>query len=1147
MPPRFVHLRLHSEYSIVDGIVRIKSLLSQAQASGMVALGLTDESNLFGAVKFYKAAIQSGIKPIIGADVWWRLCADSEAIHRFTLLCQNLEGYRNLSQLISLASLHGQIKDKSVLLWSDLEKHHEGLIALSGAMEGEIGRALFASTPDAADQCLKRSVALFGDRFYLEVQRIGKKDEEYYLERVVALADRHRVPLVATNNVHFLYADDYMAHEARVCIHRGEVLRDKKRVSHYTPQQYLRTEADMLALFSDLPSALANSVEIAKRCNLQIELGKSYLPQFPVPSAMTTDSFLISQAREKLEIFLSKHSELDRERYVSRLEVELDVIVKMGFAGYFLIVADFIRWAKENQIAVGPGRGSGAGSLVAFALGITDIDPLPYDLLFERFLNPERISMPDFDIDFCMEGRDRVIDYVTQFYGRESVSQIITFGSMAAKAVVRDVGRVMGYPYGFVDTIAKLIPFELGITLDKALDQDEVLRQRYNEDDDVKALIDLARSLEGITRNAGKHAGGVVIAPTALTDFTPLYRETGGDGVVTQFDKDDVEAVGLVKFDFLGLRTLTIIDWTLAIVNETHKQNGQATIDITNIPLEDPPTYDLLKSCQTTAVFQLESRGMKDLVRRLQPDCFEDIVALVALYRPGPLQSGMVDDFINRKHGRAPVDYMHPDLEPVLRPTYGVILYQEQVMQIAQVLAGYSLGEADLLRRAMGKKKPEEMAKQREKFLEGAQARGVGEGLANTIFDLMEKFAGYGFNKSHSAAYALLSYQTAWLKTHYPAAFMAAVLSSDMDHTDKVVGFLHECRQMKLSVLPPHVNYSDYRFVVEGERRIRYGLGAVKGVGQAAIEYLVQVRKTHGLFKHLFDFCERAATRKMNRRMLEALIRAGALDDLGAHRAAMMASLENALKHADKKASEESLGQHDLFADLMPSSETPCFWQECDPWDEMQMLQGEKETLGTFLSGHPLNFYIEELKSLDLISIHSLIKHQGHTLRIAGILSQIRTKVTKRGDKIAFAVLEDQSGQIEISVFSEAFREYREELENGALVIASVEVHPDEFSGGIRVQVQHLHRLERFRERYAKFLSIHLDALFIEKNPQSLHKLQELLEVYGGGPCPVRVEYRNSNARASFVLPQARSVYLQSEFLEQLQSCFGKQAVHCVF
>jgi DNA polymerase-3 subunit alpha len=789
MPEPFVHLHLHSEFSLVDSTLRLKQLVERTRELGMPAVAVTDQFNMFALVKFYRAAVAAGIKPIAGADVLISNPAEPDHSSRLVLLCQNREGYLNLCQLLSKGYQEGQYHGVPYLRRDWISLHSAGLIALSGGREGDVGQALINQHPNKARQLAQGWMKDFPDRFYLEIQRTGREQEQRHERHALQLAAELKLPVVASNDVRFLDRDDFSAHEARVCIHDGRLLSDKRREVRYSEDQYLKSPEEMASLFADLPEALENASELAKRCNLELKFGEYYLPDFPTPDGESVEDFLKKASLEGLAKRLNTRGtahDFNDDDYRERLEMEFKVINGMGFPGYFLIVADFIRWARDNDIPVGPGRGSGAGSLVAYALEITDLDPLQYDLLFERFLNPERISMPDFDVDFCMEKRDLVIDYVAENYGRDQVSQIITFGTMAAKAVVRDCGRVLGDGYGFVDSIAKLVPLELGMTLPKALEQEPELKKRYDDEEDTRALLDLAMSLEGLTRNAGKHAGGVVIAPSALSDFTPLFSEPGGGSVVTQFDKDDVEIIGLVKFDFLGLRTLTIIDWTLKAINKELVDEGKDPIVLEDLPMGDAKTFELLQDCRTTAVFQLESSGMKDLIRKLQPDSFDEIIALVALFRPGPLESGMVGDYIDRKHGRSVVHYPHDDLEPILRPTYGVILYQEQVMQIAQVLAGYSLGDADILRRAMGKKKASEMAKQRLVFVDGASHRGVSDELANYIFDQMETFAGYGFNKSHSAAYALIAYQTAWLKAHYPAAFMAAVLSADMDTTDKI-------------------------------------------------------------------------------------------------------------------------------------------------------------------------------------------------------------------------------------------------------------------------------------------------------------------------------------------------------------------------
>lgn len=1139
---KFVHLRAHTEYSIFDGLLRISDWVSQTVKLNMPAMAITDRCNIFGLVKFYRTALANGIKPIIGSDL--TLYHDGE-YSLFTVLCKNQQGYKHLRELITHAYLHGQQGHETpIVTWDGLCEMREGLIVLSGGFRGDVGQVLVSGQEAQAEEKLLRWKKQFANDYYLELTRTGRENEEIYLHAAITLAAQHAVPVVATNDVRFLTREDFEAHEARVCIHSGYVLEDAKRPRIYSEQQYLRSSEEMAELFSDIPEALQNTVEIAKRCNVTLTLGNSCLPAFPVPADITLEAYIAREAQNGLQHRLKLSPSLTSIQlkiYEDRLALELDVINRMGFPGYFLIVADFIRWAKQNHIPVGPGRGSGAGSLVAYALGITELDPITHDLLFERFLNPERVSMPDFDIDFCMEGRDRVIEYVAQRYGRDAVSQIITFGTMAAKAVVRDVGRVLGLPYGFVDKVAKLIPFELGMTLEKALEQEEQLAKRYAHEEEVTTLIDLARKLEGITRNAGKHAGGVVIASTKLTDFAPLYCEPDGQSPVTQFDKDDAEAVGLVKFDFLGLRTLTIIDWALKAVNQKRASRGESQIDITQISLEDEKTFLLLQECKTTAVFQLESRGMKDLIRRLKPDCFDDITALVALFRPGPLQSGMVDDFMDRKHGRAPVYYPHPDLEPILAPTYGVILYQEQVMQIAQVLAGYSLGGADILRRAMGKKKPEEMAKQRAVFISGASNNHIDSALANSIFDLMEKFAGYGFNKSHSAAYALIAYQTAWLKAHYPAEYMAAVLSSDMDNTDKVVSFFEECRQMQLQVNPPDITCGRYAFTVNDRNEIEYGLGAIKGAGQAAIEHIVFERDQNGPFANLFDFVQRVDTRKVNRRAIEPLIYSGALDCFQQPRSVLYASVDEALRSAEQKNRNQTLGQSDLFGLDAADTAAEVRYQTASPWTDKIRLQKEKESLGMYVSGHPLDACENEFNKIITAPIAQLKMKKRKVATVGGMIVGVRTMMTRTGKRMAVITLEDRTGRMDATIFSDLFDEVRVDLVKDQIVIIKGQLSDDEYTGGVKCVAQSLELFDGLRSQLAKHV-------FITLNSQHqvhvlLEKLQHTLTPYRGGSCPISIEYATSEARARLQLGSDWQVNPADECIEQLKLLCGAECV----
>jgi len=1141
MPLPFVHLHLHSEYSLVDGTVRIKPMVEKARELGMPAIAITDQHNLFALVKFYRAAEAAGIKPIIGADVLIRSPDDPGSASRLVLLCQDREGYLNLCALISLAYLEGQHHGMPFVQHDWVTAHSAGLIALSAGREGDIGQAILAGHPNRARKLAVDWSRVFPDRFYIELQRTGREQEQQYENAALGICASLNLPVLASNDVRFLAKEDFRGHEARVCIHDGRLLSDKRREQRYSDEQYLKSSEQMQELFADLPEALENTYHLAMRCNLEMEFDTYYLPNFPTPEGVGVADHLRLESEEGLQKrfrVLPPSEKWPVETYQQRLNHELDVINEMGFPGYFLIVADFIHWAKQNDIPVGPGRGSGAGSLVAYALGITDLDPMVHELLFERFLNPERISMPDFDVDFCMEKRDLVIDYVARKYGRDQVAQIITYGSMAAKAVVRDCGRVLGNGYGFVDSIAKLVPLTLGITLRDALKEEPQLKQRYDEEEETRALLDLAMSLEGLKRNAGKHAGGVVIAPSPLTDFTPLFCEAGGSSIVTQFDKDDVETVGLVKFDFLGLRTLTIIDWALKSINKQRMENGQDPIELATLPMSDPLAFKLLQACQTTAVFQLESRGMKDLIRKLVPDSFDEIVALVALFRPGPLESGMVDTYIECKHGRTAVRYPHPALEHILKPTYGVILYQEQVMQIAQELAGYTLGAADILRRAMGKKKPAEMAKQRIIFIEGAMERGVDEDIANLIFDQMETFAGYGFNKSHSAAYALIAYQTAWLKAHYRSFFMAAVLSSDMDNTDKVDDFIHECRDLGLEIQPPDINRSLHAFTAVDDETILYGLGALKGVGHAAIDIIEKERDANGPFSDLSDFCNRTDHHKVNKRAMDVLVRSGALDKLDPdrNRARMINELPETVHAAEQFQRDRDSGQADMFGSFSESS-APHITEHRNvrPWTRLQELQAERDTLGLYLTGHPVELQADDIARFTTCTLTAISKlmpaestrsRSGTPMVLAGLIKGVR----RRGNRGGFVMLEDHTGRIEASLFDDNWTLYSDLLTKDSIIVIEGRVSKDNFSGGYRMNVQKVMTLSDAKSRFATGIQISL------RGPAEhiCSSLQSTFIPYLDGSAQVWLNYSNARARVRMELGEEWKVKVCEELVAAL-------------
>ncbi|MGI2798657.1 DNA polymerase III subunit alpha [Photobacterium damselae] len=1155
--PRFIHLRVHSDFSMIDGLAKVKPIIKKASELQMPALAITDFTNLCGLVKFYYAAHDAGIKPIIGADFKVQSEELGDELFDLTILAANNEGYKNLTLLISEAYQRGHVQHQPVIDKEWLIKHKDGLILLSGGKTGDVGKALLKGNQNMVEQCVTFYQTYFPDSYYLELVRTGRPDEEAYLHFAIELAEKAQLPVVATNDVRLLSADQFEAHEIRVAIHDGYTLADPNRPKNYSAQQYLRSEEEMCELFADIPEALENSVEIAKRCNVTVRLGEYFLPNFPT-GELSTEDFLVVKSKEGLEErleFLFPDPDVRAERrpeYDERLEIELEVINQMGFPGYFLIVMEFIQWSKDNGVPVGPGRGSGAGSLVAYALKITDLDPLEFDLLFERFLNPERVSMPDFDVDFCMDKRDQVIDHVADMYGRDAVSQIITFGTMAAKAVIRDVGRVLGHPYGFVDRISKLVPAEPGMTLAKAFDAEPQLQQSYDSDEEVKDLIDMCRILEGVTRNAGKHAGGVVISPTTITDFAPLYCDAEGHHPVTQFDKNDVESAGLVKFDFLGLRTLTIIDWALGMINPRLEAQGEDPVNIAAIPMADQKSFTMLQRSETTAVFQLESRGMKDLIKRLQPDCFEDMIALVALFRPGPLQSGMVDNFIDRKHGREAVSYpdekwQHESLKDILDPTYGIILYQEQVMQIAQVLAGYTLGGADMLRRAMGKKKPEEMAKQRAVFEAGAIKNGVDGELSMKIFDLVEKFAGYGFNKSHSAAYALVSYQTLWLKAHYPAEFMAAVMTADMDNTDKIIGLVDECHRMKLKLLPPDVNKGLYRFNVDDQGAIVYGIGAVKGVGEGPIENIIAAREAGGHFKDLFDFCARIDTKKVNKRVLERLIKSGAMDRLGPNRASMMASLDDAIRAASQHHQAEAFGQTDMFGVLTEApEEVEHKYANIPEWPDKVWLEGERETLGLYLTGHPINAYLSELKHYTTWRLKDAqpTRRDG-AATVAGLVIAARVMTTKRGTRIGLLTLDDRSGRMEVMLFSEALERYLDLIETDRIVVVTGQVSFDDYNGGLRMSAREVLDISDAREKHLRGLAISVTEQQIDD--KFFARFSEILEPHKAGTVPVNVYYQCSNARAKLTLGTEWRITPADQLISDLKILLGEKQVELEF
>ena len=1125
----FVHLHCQSEYSVKNSLIRVPKLIERVKELGMNSVALTDDFSLFSAIKFYQKSIAAGVKPIFGAN----LSLSSESGHYdVILLCQNHQGYLNLSGIISKGYLGQQGFEGPTVNEEELISHNEGLIMISKAIDSDISQSLLANELKLAEKKALNWKSIFGNRYYMSVQRTDRPEDEQQLRLTVELGLALDIPVVATNDVQFLYKNDYQAHEARICIAEGGLLDDARRLRRFSESQFLKSADEMLELFADFPSLLLNTVEISKRCNLHFELfEKNYLPVFPTPQGLSIAQYFKEESEKGLRERL-KGLSVDEELYFKRLDFELSVILEMNFPGYFLIVSDFIRWAKENGIPVGPGRGSGAGSLVAWALSITNVDPIEHELLFERFLNPERVSMPDFDIDFCTDRRDEVIAYVASKYGTEKVSQIITYGTMAAKGVVRDVGRVLGHHYGFCDTLSKLIPNELKMTLDKALDNSPELKSRYDSEESVTTLIDFSQDLEGLVRNVGTHAGGVVIAPSKISDFCPVYKGPNKeDVVVSQFDKDDVEAVGLVKFDFLGLSNLTVIDKAVKIIRRENLSDK--LIDVDKLKLDDPEVYKLLQRCDTTGVFQLESEGMRGYLKKLQADCFEDIVAMLALYRPGPLDAGMVDDYIDVKHG-ARVKYPHPMLEEILRPTNGIFLYQEQVMKSAQVMAGYSLGGADLLRRAMGKKKPEEMAKQRQVFVEGAAKKEINEKKANEIFDLIDTFSGYGFNKSHSVAYAYISYQTAWLKSHFPAPFMAAVLSGVMDDTDRIAFTISECKKIGLIIFPPNICQSDYEFSITDNKSIVYGLGAIKGVGEAFVRAMMAEREKNGIYQDIFDFCLRIERRYINRRTIEALIYSGAFDVFDVDRVILINTYPSATKQAEQRQNDFSKGQAGLFSDVESHIDYEKKYIKGDYLTFKKKLMFEKSVMGYYLNHHPADEYKVGLKSIVCTLPHKIVFRNNREVRVLALISEIEYRNTQQGS-MASLVIEDNTRKINAVLFTKSLGANSDMLVLDEVVVITGKVKKD-FRDQWQVVIERIEPVEKVQTKYAKYLQLSLD----DSQQLNYINLAELLINYPG-KCPVMIQYRSKKASGRFPLESEYCVTIKRELLDRLEQLIGQE------
>ena len=1141
MKSSFAHLRVSSEYSIFKGLLSVEKLVEKAKSFGMPAIALTDHSNMFGLVKFFKKCEKEGIKPISGSTL--NIARSSEdRPYEFLCLAKNIDGHKNLMHGLSKASRN---QSKSIL-YDDFLNICNDIFVITGSENSEIFSLILNDKENEAVELIEKYKADFKNNFVIEIQNTGKESHKIFMASILPIASRLSIPVIATNDVLFGDREDFEIHETKVCINSGKTLNDPNREKIYSEEQYFKSQDEMQDLFGDFPDVLSNTLEIAKQCNLSIEPDGYFLPEYPVPDGQDFDTHLKSLVEESLDNLIAKFDNDKVEEYKARVKYELDQIKTMGFSSYFLIVYDFIKWSKNNDVPVGPGRGSGAGSLVAFCLGITALDPIKHGLLFERFLNPERISMPDFDIDFCMEKRDKVIEYVSSKYGKDAVSQIVTFGTMAARGVVRDVTRALGKPYSLGDRISKMIPFEIGMTLEKAISRQPVLKQAIKDDDEVQEIMNLSFKLEGGIRNIGKHAGGVVIAPGSLSDFSPIYFDSDTSSVLTQFDKDDVEKIGLVKFDFLGLRTLTIIDKAIKSINDDLASRNKDQLDISNIDLNDSKVFELLSAGKTTAVFQLESPGMKDLIKRLKPTKFEEIVALLALFRPGPLDSGMHDEFVNRKNGKVPVTYPHKLLEPVLSETYGVILYQEQVMESARVLAGYSLGQADILRRAMGKKQVEEMDKQRTIFVNGCKDNNIKEDLANKIFNLIETFAGYGFNKSHSAAYALLSFQTAYLKTYYPEYFMAAVLSSAQGNTDKISSIIKECKDMNISVLSPNILTSGTNFFVNPKKQIEYGLTSLKGVAESFIYHLSDIREKH-TFNNLLDFSKKVNVKLGGKKSLESLSKAGAFDSICDSRSIALACIPDMLKEGDKKASD-ALFAGDLFSNVEEDFNPYDQYKDVNPLNFSQKLKYEKEALGFYISGHPVEAIKDDIKDLRSHKISDLDANTS-SATIVGLVNSTRQIKDSKNKPITFVNFDDESGSMDGIILSDLYEEKYGIIQEDTILRFYGSVEVDDYrsretnSTMYRMRVKNINAVESDLVDSKKDLLIICDTVSGDSLQEIKLKLNKIDPDFWGGESKVKLKILKDSTEALISLNDNFMIDLNSENLDNLRSIFGDNKI----